>query len=51
MSAMSSIPIKTKTKIQLKRLKVDLESKLAREITWDEFFHNIDIIFKEGAGQ
>jgi hypothetical protein len=47
MSATSSIPIKTKTKIELKKRKVDLESKLSREITWDEFFNQINIKFKE----
>lgn len=47
MSATSSIPIKTKTKIHLKRLKVDLESELSQEITWDEFFNSVVIKFKE----
>ena len=49
MSATSSIPLKTTTKIELKKRKVDLESKLSREITWDEFFNQIDIDFKESA--
>jgi hypothetical protein len=47
MSEMSSIPLKTKTKIKLKKRKVDLESKLTKEITWDEFFKLINIKFKE----
>jgi hypothetical protein len=47
MSATSSIPIKTTTKIELKKMKVDLESKLSKEITWDEFFNQINIDFKE----
>jgi len=47
MSAMSSIPIKTTTKIELKKRKVDLESKLSKEITWDEFFRQINIKFKK----
>jgi hypothetical protein len=47
MAETSSIPLKTKTKIQLKKRKVDLESKLSREITWDEFFNIINIKFKE----
>jgi hypothetical protein len=47
MSVMSSIPIKTKTKIELKKRKVALESKLSKEITWDEFFNQISIKFKK----
>ncbi len=47
MSETSSIPIKTRTKIELKKLKVDLESELSREITWDEFFNKISIRFKK----
>ncbi len=47
MSVTSSIPIKTKTKIHLKKLKVDLESQLSQEITWDEFFNSIIIKFKD----
>jgi len=49
MSATSSIPLKTTTKIELKKRKVDLESKLSKEITWDEFFNQINIDFKETA--
>jgi hypothetical protein len=47
MSATSSIPIKTTTKIELKKLKVNLESKLSKEITWDEFFNQVKINFEE----
>ncbi len=47
MGEMSSIPIKTKTKIQLKKQKVDLESRLSQEITWDEFFNKVKIKFTE----
>ena len=47
MSEMSSIPLKTKTKIELKRRKVDIEARLSREITWDEFFNTVNINLKE----
>ena len=45
MTQNSSIPLKTKTKIELKKRKVDLEARLSREITWDEFFNIININF------
>lgn len=47
MAETSSIPIKTRTKIKLKKQKVDLESRLSREITWDEFFNRVVIQFKD----
>jgi hypothetical protein len=39
----TSIPVSIETQLMLKELKLRLEKKLMRIITWDEFFNKIEI--------
>jgi hypothetical protein len=45
----STISISWDTKRKLEKIKFDLETKLERKLTWDEFFGNAKIISKDNV--
>ena len=39
----TSIPVSFETQLMLKELRLQLERKLKRSVTWDEFFNKVKI--------
>jgi len=40
---MSSIPISWEIKRKVEKIKFDLESRIGKNLTWDEFFDSIEL--------
>jgi hypothetical protein len=46
---LSTISISWDTKRKLEKIKFDLETKLKRKLTWDEFFNSIELNISKNA--